>query len=269
MKMKNFIVSMVSIALIFCFSFPAFASEKNKQELPPNADIIVNEIVSAYSGKYSLSSVSDAKIVEMDQGYAVQLESVTANNETAVTTIVPYKVDTNENLVNSFEYLSKINAQNQDVIKPMDTSEVPTTFVDVTLTVRTYYAHYFSWTNVANFYRHAGIEAWWSSNNSTVSVSNMRVWYDTAGELYKYPDCIDKPLSETKVQDYYFIRSSIEQSNPTKGNVYIDGNHTMPLDRVVLLTDYFNHGGLIYLKLDYSVNGKSRSDERSYYVYSK
>ncbi|RXZ80531.1 hypothetical protein EBB07_18450 [Paenibacillaceae bacterium] len=97
----------------------------------------------------------------------------------------------------------------------------------------------------------------------------MTVNYETAGELYRYPDCIDQSLSSTKVQDYYYKKSSIVKSNPTKGTVYIDGNNTMPLDRVVLLTDYFDHGGLIYLKLTYSVNGNTRTDDRSYYVYSK
>lgn len=63
------------------------------------------------------------------------------------------------------------------------------------------------------------------------------------------------------------LEGSIERSNPIKGTVYIDGSHTMPLNRVVLLTDYWNHGGLIYIRLQYSVNGKSRTDDVSYYVY--
>lgn len=236
-KINNFFAAIVTFSLLLSFTFPAPSSaEEGKPGLPSNADIIVKEVMEGQTKQFSVESVSEPKIVELDQGYAVQLESKTSDDQTAVMTIIPYKIDENENLVNSFEYLSKVNEQNQGIIKPMDTIEVPTTFVDVTLTVRTYYAHYFSWTNVANFYRHAGIEAWWSSNNSTVSVSSMTVNYETAGELYKYPDCIDQPLKDTKVQDYYYIKSSIVTSNPTKGTVYIDGNHAMPYDRVVLLT---------------------------------
>ena len=213
----------------------------------------------------TIPGASEPQIVELTQGYAVQIEVQTSDDETALTTIIPYKVDENDNLINSFQYL----AQQNNIIRPMAESTVPTTFVDVTLTVKTYYAHYTSSTHFLNFYRHAGIEAWWSSNNSTVSVSSMTVNYETAGELYRYPDVMTQSLSSTKVQDYYYKKSSIVRSNPTKGTVYIDGNNTMPLDRVVLLTNYFDHGGLIYLKLTYSVNGTTRTNDTSYYVYSK
>lgn len=64
----------------------------------------MNEIISANDGQYSLSSTSDPKVGEMDQGFAVQLESLDANDEKVVTTVVPYKVDENKNLINSFEY---------------------------------------------------------------------------------------------------------------------------------------------------------------------
>lgn len=271
----SFVLVLAAIIMLILFTSVVSANEIERQalirfrtDLPLNADLIVNEVISEqFSSLGSFSDVSEPKVIETDHGYAVQYESVNEKNEKALTTIIPYKVDENGDLVNSFKYLSEFNKRKQNEVSPMAIVEVPSTFVDVTVTVRTYYAHYFSTYHFLNFYRHAGIEAWWSSSNSTVTVSNMRVWYDTCGDLYKYPEVMDQPLSSTKVQNDYFIRSSIERSNPIKGTVYIDGSHTMPLNRVVLLTDYWNHGGLIYIRLQYSVNGKSRTDDVSYYVY--
>lgn len=168
-------------------------------------------------------------------------------------------------MVDSFYYASLM----EDKISTQATSTVPTKFVDVTITVITYYAAY-QCSDWAWVYRHAGIESYWSSNNSTVSVSNMLVRYDTKGDLYAYPSVVnDGVMSSTCLQRDYFIRSSINITNPTKGKVYIDGNHTMPTNRVVYCSDYSSHGGLIYLKLTYKANGKSYVHDRSYYVYTK
>ena len=191
---------------------------------------------------------------------AIQSISTNEDGLVKVTTIFPYKCLASGELINSFEYTP---AQTRN------TSTVPTEFVDTTITVIAYYAQYFSWDNIANFYRHAGIEAYWSSDNASANVSNMYVIYDSAGELYEYPECLTENLSSTLVDDYYFIRSTIDENNPAKDQVYIDGNNTMALDRVLLLTDYTDHGGLIYLKLTYSVNGTNYTHDRSIPLYSK
>ena len=34
---------------------------------------------------------------------------------------------------------------------------------------------------------------------------------------------------------------------PTEGKEFVDGKNVMPYDRILLLTDYFNHGGLVYI----------------------
>lgn len=209
----------------------------------------------------SLTNQKSALLAEMNATNEKVLQAIEYEDDLVkVTTIFPYKVLNDGELINSFEY-TPVQLRSAD--------PVPSEFVDVTVTVTAYFAHYFSMDNVANFYRHAGIEAYWSSNNSTVSVSNMLVRFDSAGQLYKYPECMTQSLSSTLVDNYYFIRSTIERNNPVKAQVYLDGNHTMPINRVLLCTDYFNHGGLVYLKLTYVANGKNYQHDRSYYVYSK
>lgn len=122
----------------------------------------------------------------------------------------------------------------------------------------------------ARVYRHAGVEAYWNSSNSTTTVSNLSVRYETQGDLYAYPDVVNQGvISSTKLQSNYFIRSQINKANPVKNQNYIDGNHTMPYDRVVYCSDKFSHGGLVYLQCTYKTNGTTRTDDRSYDVYGK
>ncbi len=198
----------------------------------------------------------------------IQFAEYVDNDLIKQTTILPYKISENGSLVNSFAYADQLMKQEKLHGQKASVS-VDTNFVDITITVITYYAQYFSMYNIATFYRHAGIEAYWSSNNSSASITSLLVRYDTAGDLYRYPECINQSLNTTWIQNNYFIRSTISKVNPIKGTVYIDGNNTMPYNRVVLLTDFFAHGGLIYVKSVYSVNGKSYNHDRSYYVYTK
>lgn len=207
--------------------------------------------------EFHLVSNENAGIMSNESTFMLESVDINENGDVIKTSILPYKVLENGEMIDSFEYA--ITAKNT----------TPTTFVDVTITVITHYAAYqdpyWSWV-----YRHAGIEAYWSSNNSTVRVKNMLVRYETKGDLYAYPDVVNDGVRNSPLlQRDYWIRSQISQSSPVKGTVYIDGNNTMPLNRVVYMSHYFEHKGLIYLKLDYDANGKSYSHDRSYTVYGK
>lgn len=103
----------------------------------------------------------------------------------------------------------------------------------------------------------------------TTNSADARSVNNTSTETITYPECLTEDLSSTLVDDYFFIRSTIDENNPVKGQVYIDGNNTMAQNRVLRLTNYFEHGGLIYLQLTYSVNGTNYTHDRNYDVYSK
>lgn len=213
--------------------------------------------------EFNLISNTDIGIMSDESEFTLQSIDVDEFGDVTSTAIIPYKILETGEMVDSFQYALDNN------ISPQATSTVPTTFVDVTITVITYYALYQT-ADYSLVYRHAGIESYWSSSNSTVSVSNMFVQYDTKGDLYAYPSVVDNGvINSSPLQLNYFKRSKINKSNPVKGTVYIDGNNTMPFNRVVFLSNYFEHGGLIYLKLNYVANGKSYVNDRSYYVYTK
>ncbi|MCI8600717.1 MAG: hypothetical protein HFE45_03880 [Oscillospiraceae bacterium] len=194
------------------------------------------------------------------------IQMVETNGEMAeVTTIVPYKMLPNGEMVNSFAYQS---LQVQGTGK----TPVPVKFVDVTVTTIAYYAYYQHINGAPFYYRHAGLETYWSSSNSTASISILDVSFESKGELHKYPDCTtDLSLNEadSMVQEEYFIRSSVYQTNPVKDKVYIDGQHAMPTNRALRCVYYDEHGGLVSMELSYSVNGKNYNDRYSYYAYEK
>jgi len=181
---------------------------------------------------------------------AKALQAVNIEGELVeVTTIVPYKCLPSGELVNSFEYaFPGIGYEDNHSIN----------FVDVTVTFTATFAVYQrSHQHVANFYRHAGIEAYWSSNVASVSVTDMNVVFMSAGILYEYPECMTGDIDDAFVSDYYSITSSIDKSYPVENQLYIDGNHIMPLDRVLLCTDSWNHGGRVTVEITYSINGGS------------
>ena len=250
----------LTLVLSFMFASTSLADGEGK-DINYNTNIITRMLEMDQKSSFS---INDGQLIQFEQKDVVEKAFQVREKKgdiTKITTIIPYVINDEGSLVNSFDYAVKLAGTKS-------TSTVHTNFVDVAVTVITYYAHYFSYENFMHFYRHAGIEAYWSSDNPTLNPTYLLVRYDTCGDLYAYPDCLSE-ADPTCLQLDYFIRSSISKSNPAEGTLYIDGSHTMPYNRVIYCSDYFDHGGLIYLKLNYYVNGNYRSDDRSYYVYSK
>lgn len=209
-------------------------------------------------GDLSIGPLSGDAVVTEQAIQAVSIEG----DLIEVTTIFPYKITSDGELVNSFEYTpTQITRDSTD----------PTTFVDITVTIVTYYAKYDKTLyNGYIFYRHGGIEAYWNSSNSTARVSNLYVAYESVGHMYQYPECTTASFDSVPsylIQKEYSIGSYINQDNPVKGQSYFDGDHTMSRSNVLDCPNEIEHGGLIYLKLTYSVNGKSDTRDRNYYVY--
>lgn len=208
-------------------------------------------------GDLSIGPLSGDVVVTEQAIQAVSIEG----DLIEVTTIFPYKITSDGELVNSFEYTpTQITRDSTD----------PTTFVDITVTIVTYYGQYFNLDIATSFYRHGGIEAYWNSSNSTAGVSNLCVAYESAGHMYQYPECTTasyKTISSFLIQRDYFISSSIDQNNPVKGQSYFDGDHTMSRSTVLDCANALEHGGMVSVTLTYSVNGKSYVHDRTYNVY--
>lgn len=259
---KNMFCFLMAVSLIF---LPSLSVNASSAQSDGRIDAILElsgleDLPAETFSIVSLQENSSNMLSKATQGDMAIQSTVVNNDLVEVTTILPYKVTSSGDLVNSFVYA---DASNQ----PRNAITAPSNFVDVTVTVKSYYAHYNSLVDIMHFYRHAGMEAYWSSNNATVTVDRLYVLYESAGELYAYPECITQ--HDCKVQDYYFIGSYIEEEYPPKGQLYVSPQAPMPLNRVLYLTDYWNHGGAVYVELEYSVNGNDRTDFDGYDLYSK
>ena len=286
MKNKKFFII---ISLILCLSLTnsnlVFAYEVNshvndstnieqlilKEALETDSKLSIADKDSFYVVNDSVGTYNGLNIVSQNNNQQPYIQRVEEkeNNMVAVTTILPYHINEDGMLVNSFQYAEQL--QNTPV--PCNVV-VPSTLVDVTVTVTTLFAHYQGQYTGAHYYRHAGIYAYWSSSKS-LTMNNMLVRYESCGELHKYPECLtvrypEDSLDTTATNNRnYKKKSVISVAYPTKGKEYIDGKNAMPFNRVLYITDYFNHGGLVYIQVIYTINGSKKTYDTNYYVYKK
>ena len=146
---------------------------------------------------------------------ALQTES-TEGDVTTFSTLMPYKVMEDGELVNSFEYAESV-ADSRSVNNYYDT------FVDVVVATSVEYEVVGTY-----YYRHGGITAYWGSTGNVSSIDRLYVSYRTYGVLYNWNGSLgslydgENPTETTSV---------INVSNPTKGKLYSDYD-TTPSDRV-------------------------------------
>lgn len=262
---KKILASFISVLLFLSTNSSVMAEDTNVN----HDDIILQQAI-AMNTQLSSQNCEQFDIVPLNQisslSVSTEISSNKAiqsieyeNNLVKVTTILPYKILPNGELISSFDY---------EIPQTRGSGPVVVEFVDIAVTINAYYDHYFSFENVANFYRHIGVDAYWNSDNSTVSVQQMNVIYESAGEVYSYPRCMTESLSSTLISDNYSCISRIEKSNPIKGTCYENLNNFMPTNSALLCTHPFEHGGVVSLELSYKRNGQNYSKEDSYSVYT-
>ena len=111
-------------------------------------------------------------------GQQIIMSTSTEGDLTSVMLVFPYKCTEEGEWINSFDYVSSNKARMS--------STKPVQLVDVTVTLIATYACEQNVNYWWYFYRHAGIEAYWSSSNSTASVSNMKAWFECYGSGRAY-----------------------------------------------------------------------------------
>ena len=192
------------------------------------------------------------------------IQAVTVNGESVeATTIIPYKVLSTGELINSFEYASNTS---QLRWTPLPDTPIASNFVDLSVTVTAHF--YCSYSNGVQVFRHESVEAYWNTSNSTVSVSQLEVAYMTYGDLYKYPECF-QDYNAAFLQSNYIRVSKIDVVSPVKNRVYADYANAMPSNRVVVLTNYDYHEGTIGVDVVYRINGQLKTATEAYPVYRK
>lgn len=228
-------------------------------------DLIIEQALEQYdmtnTSDFSASRVQSTSVNGRCASNEFAIQSTTFNsNMIEATTIIPYKVLDDGSLMNSFEYASQR-------VSPRVTESINKVFVDVTIYTTVYYAKEIAVTHTP-YYRHGGIEAKWSSNNSGTHVNNMRLTYFSRGELFAYPDCINNRNS-TMLQDGYYVQSLINEYHPQIGKTFIDGNNTMPYDRMVRFMNAILDGMHINYHIEFITNGQVRSYDSSVPIAGK
>lgn len=244
------------------------ATTENNTSINTLEETIINQAMTLNESKemnnrnFNIISLSDNNQFTLsannsDKNQAIQCVYTNEDGLVEVVTTIPYKCLPSGELINSFNYASmQTRNTNNNVIE----------LVDGTFTIITYYTAYQSSTSLIRFFRHVGLEAFWNSNNSSMSVSNMFVEYVTTGELHPYPECLSG--GTVTLDANYSIRSIINQNNPVKSQSYLDGNNIMPADKAVKLTNFMEHEGGVNFSLTYSVNGRNYTKEGAYDVYN-
>ena len=175
--------------------------------------------------------------VSTNDNSELAIRMVTQNNDvTEVTTFFPYKVAENGDMVNSFEYTPK---------NTRDTGTFTSTLVDTVVSTTVYYNKEFSVTNMTNYYRHLGVRANWTSNNNNVSVSKLKIVFESYGDLHKYPECMTQTQYQSMIEADHSEKSTILKTNPYNGQICVSLDPMMPENRMLDFADGMWHGGLL------------------------
>jgi hypothetical protein len=178
-------------------------------------DIIIQQAVMAdavtdwsdYEFEVVEIQTEDINTRSVDSGIKVLQTVNTEDGITTLTTLMPYKVVEDGELVNSFEY-----AQNS--VNSRSNKNYVDTFTDVVVTTSVEYEEV-----GAFYYRHGGITSYWSCPSETVSsINRLFVSYRSYGMLYYWNEGVGagEPVSENLEE----VISAIDVSNPVKEMIY-------------------------------------------------
>ncbi len=260
--MKRTLSTLLSLAcMLSFFTYSAFAAESNLQSISWES-VYFNQMVEELSADGTISA--DAKKVEMvslysESGAVTDGKAVQVTTETEsgirVDTVVPYTIDENGNLTNSFAYA---------VTRASGSDTFPATLTNATVTFTTNYDSYTAapgW----NVYRQKLFSFSWSGSGDTV-VTKISGTYQTDGVLYSTDILTD--ASSPILDDSYRFSKSLTKTNPTEGTTYTN-TVSMPSTRVVRFTAFYDHGTNFTYDINYTVNGNTRNLNASVSILSK
>lgn len=229
--------------------------------------LAIDENLTGEETEYSIVTVQDTDTrTNLNQsGSQMAIRGIIRNDEQVeVITIIPFHVGNDGRLQNSFEYLR------QELETNGTRSSTTTPFVGISVTTNAVYNQYPANFGTMTFYRHIGLSAYWSSSNTTATVSQLYVKFDSHGDAYSYPGVMNanyNTMSNYLVESDYYIASSISKTSPVKGTLYTDYSHDMPTSLVLYCSEYYYDGGSVYISVSYNVNGSSYSNTSSYTAY--
>ena len=192
------------------------------------------------------------------------LEVVSERNGVIEKKLIFPKIVIDGELINSFDYAEMLweNSNDEYGIMPTDAHIPITNLVDTTLNISCYYS---SWKiNLAAplVYTPKSVYFSWTSNNSSVYINDVDVFFFAIGEYYcKNPY---GSLGYDKRVDF-----EVYKVRPDKGVSYGDWAQAMDDNYGLMCTHYLDHTGAVGYSINYTVNGTTRYDRSSQTVFSK
>lgn len=264
MLRKKHRISFTCLCLLLCAALLSATPISAAGEDVSPEDLILRQAVSLNG---DIANIDDYEIVSAavpnsispfarsnTSNEAVLQKTEQVGAETIVTTIVPYKVNENDELENSFAYITRMEDY------PTGTP-LPLVLNDINITFRAYYED----PGLA-LYSPTRLEASWTSTASDVSIVNLTLNFDTRGELHDIAYANGGVYEQTLIQENYLHRIRIEVANPIKGRVYSASN-SLPSNRILFLNgnpEYF-YGGFVEGFVSYRINGELKMADGGFY----
>ncbi len=278
----------ICFVLCFCLSGSsfAFADEKKATIETSIYDLVLDQALrvdSEYSvkdkndfavveNKLTVADVSSATVrgIPSDKESKFVIRSVKEHdNRIEVTTIIPYHIQEDGSLIDSFDYAKQLFGGGSVGHTVTPTRDM----VDISVTYTVFYDQCAYNYLTPIYYRHGSLQAYWSSSKPLTNVT-LFVWYKSCGELHEYPKCLDY---ENPADSYisgnpdYVTSTLISKPNAVEGTKYYSAVGQMPTNRVLYFSKAFDlgHGGWVDIRVMYKLNGKIVNADRTDVIYSK
>ena len=178
----------------------------------------------------------------------------TTDGVTVATTILPFKVLEDGEIVNSFEYAENVSSKTR-------ASDFTATFVDITVTSIAYYETVVS-SNNNYYYRHKGVSAYWSTNDSVANLHELNVVYKTCGSLYYYTGY----ELGNKESDNKAVSSTVVKTYPEVNAIFSNYDNATPSNKVFVMGSDI-YGSWITVTVTFYADGKTQKDRADFTVY--
>lgn len=251
MKKRNVLAILLSAVMILSSSVVSMAADRTEtmEEMIVQQAIELDDKTNWTGHDFSVVTLEcdnkTERTVESEKR-VIQSESVEDGIAT-LTTIIPYKVLEDGDVINSFEYADELSENS--LARGVSYNDKVVDIVIVTDVEYEVVAGSDMW-----YYRHGGIKSYWSSSSSATTVQQLTVTYKTQGDLYTFSGNDIQQLQSSN----HPTTSVISQKNPGKGTTYSAYDWTES-GKVYAFTQS-SYGTWVTVEVEFTNNGNSKYD---------
>lgn len=269
---KRLLTIVMCAVMMLCSNMIAFAGNMSSDEMIITQAVLMDTRLNLSGMKYEVVSLEPEHAnMRSGQKEKVIMTQTSEGDIVNVTTIIPFKINAEGELINSFEYAT--NSAARSVTYPIDD------LVDVTLTVTADVEKIPTFTMGDNgveitvpiaLYRHRGVTAYWNSNGSNITMNQMRVELISKGDLLYYERYITNGTDyEDAVYIHDYSLSSTINAGSIAAGVVRQAYNVMETQYALHPSKLLEHGGFIDIQLNYTINGAIRTVQKNYRIYNK